>query len=95
MISCGHRRSTTQPDSAPFRFFLYLKLQPQKLHLATMADIQALLAALDVFTRAPDKASLNEANAWLQDFQHSVITLSPVDPRLRLLTRHHPPVPIV
>ncbi|KAI9512824.1 ARM repeat-containing protein [Russula earlei] len=36
-----------------------------------MADIQALLAALDVFTRAPDKASLEKANAWLQDFQHS------------------------
>ncbi|KAI0274761.1 ARM repeat-containing protein [Gloeopeniophorella convolvens] len=36
-----------------------------------MADLQALLAALDVFTRAPDKASLEKANAWLQDFQHS------------------------
>jgi len=33
-----------------------------------MAEIQALLAALDVFTRAPDKASLEKANAWLQDF---------------------------
>ena len=60
-----------------------------------MADIQALLAALDVFTRAPDKASLEKANAWLQDFQHSVITLSPVATQLRLLTRHHPPVLIV
>ncbi|ETW87387.1 hypothetical protein HETIRDRAFT_431738 [Heterobasidion irregulare TC 32-1] len=36
-----------------------------------MADIQALLAALDVFSRAPDKPSLDKANAWLQDFQHS------------------------
>ncbi|THH18937.1 hypothetical protein EW146_g2139 [Bondarzewia mesenterica] len=36
-----------------------------------MADIQALLSALDVFSRAPDKASLEKANAWLQDFQHS------------------------
>jgi transportin-3 len=42
-----------------------------------MADIQDLLTALDVFTRAPDKASLEKANAWLQDFQHSVNTLSP------------------
>ncbi len=42
-----------------------------------MADIQALLTALDVFTRAPDKASLEKANTWLQDFQHSVNTLSP------------------
>lgn len=38
-----------------------------------MADIPALLAALDVFTRTPDKASLDKANNWLQDFQHSVI----------------------
>lgn len=33
--------------------------------------MQALIAALDVFSRAPDKASLESANAWLQDFQHS------------------------
>lgn len=45
-----------------------------------MADIQALLTALDVFTRAPDKLSLEKANAWLQDFQHSVNTLSPWPP---------------
>jgi transportin-3 len=38
-----------------------------------MADIQALLSALDVFSRAPDKESLERANSWLQDFQHSVI----------------------
>ncbi|TEB35143.1 mRNA transport regulator [Coprinellus micaceus] len=36
-----------------------------------MADIQALISALDVFGRAPDKASLERANSWLQDFQHS------------------------
>ncbi|KAJ6575016.1 armadillo-type protein [Mycena capillaripes] len=36
-----------------------------------MADIQAVLSAIDVFGRAPDKASLDQANAWLQDFQHS------------------------
>ena len=41
------------------------------LHTA-MADIQALLSALDVFSRAPDKASIDRANSWLQDFQHSV-----------------------
>jgi hypothetical protein len=43
-----------------------------------MADIQALISALDVFSRAPDKASLESANSWLQDFQHSVNCLSPV-----------------
>lgn len=37
-----------------------------------MADIQALLSALDVFSRAPDKTSIDRANSWLQDFQHSV-----------------------
>ncbi|KIL70937.1 hypothetical protein M378DRAFT_66491 [Amanita muscaria Koide BX008] len=36
-----------------------------------MSDIQALLSAIDVFSRAPDKTSLETANAWLQDFQHS------------------------
>ncbi|KAG1825839.1 armadillo-type protein [Suillus subaureus] len=35
------------------------------------ANIQALLSALNVFTRAPDKTSLENANSWLQDFQHS------------------------
>ena len=59
---------------------------------STMSDIQALLTALDVLTRAPDKASLEKANSWLQDFQHSVNTLSPWPRRLRPLTRHHPPV---
>jgi transportin-3 len=43
-----------------------------------MATFQALLSALDVFSRAPDKASLERANSWLQDFQHSVNCLSHV-----------------
>lgn len=43
-----------------------------------MADIQAVIAALDVFSRAPDKPSLERANAWLQEFQHSVNVFSPV-----------------
>jgi hypothetical protein len=72
--------------------FLPFIEQPQQ---KKMADIQALLAALDVFSRAPDKASLEKANAWLQDFQHSVNTISPVAHRLRPLTRHHPIVLIV
>ena len=46
-----------------------------------MADIPALLAALDVFTRAPDRAAIEKANHWLQDFQHSVNTVSPMDLR--------------
>jgi hypothetical protein len=72
-----------------------LALNDQEQHSGTMADIQAVLAALDIFTRAPDKDSLEKANSWLQDFQHSVITLSSVAHRLRPLTRHHPPVLIV
>ncbi|KIK28382.1 hypothetical protein PISMIDRAFT_580037 [Pisolithus microcarpus 441] len=53
-----------------------------------MDSIQALLSALDVFSRAPDKVSLENANSWLQDFQHSpeawstcnVLLLSPDAP---------------
>ena len=41
-------------------------------HPCEMDNVQPLLSALDVFTRAPDKASLETANAWLQEFQHSV-----------------------
>lgn len=44
---------------------------------ATMTSVQAVLSALDVFSRAPEKAALDQANTWLQDFQHSVNTLSP------------------
>ncbi|KAF7347911.1 hypothetical protein MVEN_01549000 [Mycena venus] len=36
-----------------------------------MADVQAVLSALAVFDGAPDKVSLERANTWLQDFQHS------------------------
>ncbi|KAF8213141.1 armadillo-type protein [Mycena galopus ATCC 62051] len=36
-----------------------------------MADVQAVLSALAVFEGAPNKASLDRANTWLQDFQHS------------------------
>ncbi|KAI0080303.1 ARM repeat-containing protein [Panus rudis PR-1116 ss-1] len=36
-----------------------------------MANVQAVLSALDVFSRAPDKTALDTANNWLQDFQHS------------------------
>jgi transportin-3 len=43
-----------------------------------MNDIQALLSALEVFNGAPDKAAIERANSWLQDFQHSVNCLSPV-----------------
>ena len=43
---------------------------------STMTDMQALLSAIDVFGRAPDKLSLDTASTWLQDFQHSVNPLS-------------------
>jgi len=56
---------------------LYISPQTVHCHLCSsarvMADIQALLSALDVFSRAPDRSSLESANTWLQDFQHSVI----------------------
>ncbi|KAH9846826.1 ARM repeat-containing protein [Lenzites betulinus] len=53
-----------------------------------MANVQAVLSALQVFSRAPEKAALEQANTWLQDFQHSsdawatcnVLLLSPEAP---------------
>ncbi|KAG8890836.1 Nuclear import receptor [Tulasnella sp. 332] len=35
-------------------------------------SIQKVLAALEVFSAKPDKVSLDQANTWLQEFQHSV-----------------------
>ena len=46
--------------------------QVASLSTTAMADIQQLLSVLDVFGRAPDRDALEKANAWLQDFQHSV-----------------------
>jgi hypothetical protein len=34
--------------------------------------VQQVIQAIQVFSRAPDKKQLADANAWLQDFQHSV-----------------------
>ncbi|KAH9944146.1 ARM repeat-containing protein [Epithele typhae] len=53
-----------------------------------MANVQAVLSALEVFSRVPEKAALEQANTWLQDFQHSseawstcnVLLLSPEAP---------------
>lgn len=40
-----------------------------------MATVQMVLSALEVFaTGTPDKETLDSANTWLQDFQHSVNT---------------------
>lgn len=50
---------------------------PSIISTSAMADVQAVLSALQVFNGAPDKASLEGANTWLQDFQHSVNHLSP------------------
>ncbi len=44
------------------------------LFATTMANVQTVLSALEVFSRAPEKAALEQANTWLQDFQHSVNT---------------------
>jgi len=60
-----------------------------------MADIQAVFAALEVFNKAPDKASLERANSWLQDFQHSVNCLSPVAPSITSTSLTLPPSPLL
>ncbi|CDO73497.1 hypothetical protein BN946_scf185013.g132 [Trametes cinnabarina] len=51
-------------------------------------NVQAVLSALEVFSGAPEKAAIEQANTWLQDFQHSseawstcnVLLLSPDAP---------------
>ncbi|OSC99478.1 ARM repeat-containing protein [Trametes coccinea BRFM310] len=51
-------------------------------------NVQAVIAALEVFSGAPEKAAIEQANTWLQDFQHSseawstcnVLLLSPDAP---------------
>ncbi|KAJ3574083.1 hypothetical protein NP233_g2008 [Leucocoprinus birnbaumii] len=61
---------------------------PSSISTFVMTDVQAVLSALQVFNGAPDKASLEAANTWLQDFQHSseawatcnVLLLSPDAP---------------
>lgn len=68
------RTTTTNPLTDCGSFNLNYQDQSQ----AFMADIQALLSALEVFNGAPDKAAIERANSWLQDFQHSVNCLSPV-----------------
>ncbi|PPQ92687.1 hypothetical protein CVT25_013994 [Psilocybe cyanescens] len=57
--------------------------------MANHDNIQTLLSALDVFSRAPDKASLERANSWLQDFQHSPQSWETCD--LLLLSPEAPP----
>ncbi len=38
--------------------------------------ISAVLAALQVFSGQPNKASIDAANQWLQEFQHTVSVIS-------------------
>ena len=51
-------------------------LEPSRiLTMATTTTdpaIQQIIQAIQVFSRAPDKKQLADANAWLQNFQHSV-----------------------
>ena len=48
-----------------------------------MDTAQVVLSALEVFTRAPDKVSLENAITCLQDFQHSVNPLFALGPLLQ------------
>lgn len=49
------------------------------------ASVKAVLQALQVFSGQPDKASLESANRWLQDFQHTVRHLGSLCTRACLL----------
>ncbi|KAG6851195.1 hypothetical protein H0H93_015205 [Arthromyces matolae] len=46
-------------------------LTPEKASTGRKKGFLPLISALDVFSNAPDKAALDRANSWLQDFQHS------------------------
>jgi hypothetical protein len=39
---------------------------------ATDPALQQIIQAIQVFSSVPDKKQLADANAWLQNFQHSV-----------------------
>jgi hypothetical protein len=39
--------------------------------MAQETSVQAVLQALQVFSGQPDKTSIDAANRWLQDFQHT------------------------
>lgn len=39
--------------------------------MAQEASVQAVLQALQVFSGHPEKSSIDAANRWLQDFQHT------------------------
>lgn len=56
----------------PISGFHCQKQTERREKITDMTEIQAVISCLDVFSRAPDKASLDAANTWLQDFQHSV-----------------------
>ena len=63
--------------------------------MAGNANVQAVLSALDIFTRAPEKAALDQANTWLQDFQHSVnISFAWYIGGPRRLTHRFQPLPV-
>ena len=59
----------------------------------TMANVQAVLSALEGFSRAPEKAALEQATTWLQDFQPSVNTRFAFG-RPRHLTIRFQPLPV-
>lgn len=40
--------------------------------MAQSASVQAVIEALSVFAVHTDKASIDAASKWLQDFQHTV-----------------------
>lgn len=91
---CQHRQTSTVAEtlgSCPCSSPLPL------LHtiMANNANVQAVLSALDVFTRAPEKAALDQANTWLQDFQHSVnISFAWYIGGPRRLTHRFQPLPV-
>ena len=42
-----------------------------------MAEVQAVLSALEALNQPGNRVAFKNANAWLQDFQHSVNNFAP------------------
>jgi hypothetical protein len=52
--------------------FGHIVSSPFQFTMSQETSVQAVLQALQVFSGQPDKPSIDAANRWLQDFQHTV-----------------------
>jgi len=74
LIRVGNRRDCTY-----IMMFGHIVSSPLSLQMSQETSVQAVLQALQVFSGQPDKPSIDAANRWLQDFQHTVSIADNVD----------------